>query len=53
MPTNKRKLAADALTKAWEAKLREALREPPKPRAKPPLAKSGQIDWFGDAGGRS
>ncbi len=43
----KSKLAADALTKAWEAKLREVLRKQPEAKPRPMLAKAGQIDWFG------
>ncbi len=46
MQSKKSKLAADALTKAWETKLREALRKKPVP--KPTLGKVHGIDWFGE-----
>ncbi len=44
----KPKFAADALTRAWEAKLREALRERPEAKPRPTLAKVHGIDWFGE-----
>ncbi len=44
----KPKLAADALTRALEAKLREALRKPPGAKPRPMLAKVHRIDWFGE-----